>query len=33
VGRDYPLSVEKLFPVLAVCRAKSADEALKCAWR
>ena len=29
VGRDYPLSVEKLFPVLAVCRAYSADEALK----
>jgi acetaldehyde dehydrogenase / alcohol dehydrogenase len=29
VGRDYPLSVEKLFPVLSVCRAKSVDEALK----
>jgi acetaldehyde dehydrogenase / alcohol dehydrogenase len=29
VGRGYPLSVEKLFPVLAVCRAKSVDEALK----
>ncbi|HXK04136.1 MAG TPA: bifunctional acetaldehyde-CoA/alcohol dehydrogenase [Verrucomicrobiae bacterium] len=29
VGRDYPLSVEKLFPVLAVYRAKSADEALR----
>jgi len=29
VGREYPLSVEKLFPVLAVCRATSADEALK----
>jgi acetaldehyde dehydrogenase/alcohol dehydrogenase len=29
VGPGYPLSVEKLFPVLAVCRAKSADEALK----
>ena len=29
VGRQYPLSVEKLFPVLAVCRAKSVDEALK----
>ena len=29
VGRDYPLSVEKLFPVLAVCRASSTDEALK----
>ena len=29
VGREYPLSVEKLFPVLAVYRAKSADEALK----
>jgi acetaldehyde dehydrogenase / alcohol dehydrogenase len=29
VGRDYPLSVEKLFPVLAVYRAKSVDEALK----
>jgi acetaldehyde dehydrogenase / alcohol dehydrogenase len=29
VGRDYPLSVEKLFPVLAVCRAHSVDEALK----
>ena len=29
VGHDYPLSVEKLFPVLAVCRAHSADEALE----
>ena len=29
VGREYPLSVEKLFPVLAVYRAKSTDEALK----
>jgi acetaldehyde dehydrogenase / alcohol dehydrogenase len=29
VGRAYPLSVEKLFPVLAVYRAKSAEEALK----
>jgi acetaldehyde dehydrogenase/alcohol dehydrogenase len=29
VGREYPLSVEKLFPVLSVCRAKSVDEALK----
>ncbi len=29
VGREYPLSVEKLFPVLATYRAKSADEALK----
>jgi acetaldehyde dehydrogenase / alcohol dehydrogenase len=29
VGRAYPLSAEKLFPVLAVCRAKSVDEALK----
>jgi len=29
VGREHPLSVEKLFPVLAVYRAKSADEALK----
>jgi acetaldehyde dehydrogenase / alcohol dehydrogenase len=29
VGRKYPLSVEKLFPVLAVYRAKSVDEALK----
>jgi len=29
VGREYPLSVEKLFPVLAVCRAWSVDEALK----
>src|SRR6201997_2663666 len=28
-GRDHPLSVEKLFPVLSVCRAKSVDEALK----
>src|SRR5438270_9328082 len=29
VGREHPLSVEKLFPVLAVYRAKSADEAVK----
>ena len=29
VGSKHPLSVEKLFPVLAVYRAKSADEALK----
>jgi len=29
VGKEYPLSVEKLFPVLAVCRAKSSSEALK----
>jgi acetaldehyde dehydrogenase / alcohol dehydrogenase len=29
VGREHPLSAEKLFPVLAVCRAKSADEAIK----
>ena len=29
VGRDYPLSVEKLCPVLAVYRAKSREEALK----
>jgi acetaldehyde dehydrogenase / alcohol dehydrogenase len=29
VGREYPLSVEKLFPVLSVYRAKSTDEALK----
>ncbi|HYG98555.1 MAG TPA: bifunctional acetaldehyde-CoA/alcohol dehydrogenase [Terriglobales bacterium] len=29
VGREYPLSAEKLFPVLAVCRAKSVDHALK----
>lgn len=29
VGRKHPLSVEKLFPVLAVYRAKSTDEALK----
>jgi acetaldehyde dehydrogenase/alcohol dehydrogenase len=29
VGRKYPLSVEKLFPVLSVYRAKSVDEALK----
>jgi len=29
VGRKHPLSVEKLFPVLAVYRAKSVDEALK----
>jgi acetaldehyde dehydrogenase/alcohol dehydrogenase len=29
VGREHPLSVEKLFPVLAVYRAKSVDDALK----
>src|ERR1035441_260260 len=29
VGRDYPLSVEKLFPVLTVYRAKSVEEALR----
>ena len=29
VGREHPLSVEKLFPVLAVYRAKSAPEALR----
>ena len=29
VGREHPLSVEKLFPVLAVYRAKSTQEALK----
>src|ERR1039458_7962529 len=29
VGREHPLSVEKLFPLLAVYRAKSVDEALK----
>ena len=29
VGRKHPLSVEKLFPVLAVYRAKTVDEALK----
>jgi len=29
VGREHPLSVEKLFPVLSVYRAKSVDEALK----
>jgi acetaldehyde dehydrogenase/alcohol dehydrogenase len=29
VGPDHPLSAEKLFPVLAVYRAKSVDEALK----
>ena len=29
VGRQHPLSVEKLCPVLAVYRAKSADEALR----
>jgi len=29
VGRKHPLSVEKLFPLLAVYRAKSADEALR----
>ncbi len=29
VGREHPLSAEKLFPVLAVYRAKTTDEALK----
>jgi len=29
VGREHPLSVEKLFPVLAVYRAKSVEDALK----
>jgi len=29
VGREHPLSVEKLFPVLAVYRAKSVGEALR----
>jgi acetaldehyde dehydrogenase/alcohol dehydrogenase len=29
VGREFPLSAEKLFPVLAVYRAKSVDEALQ----
>jgi acetaldehyde dehydrogenase / alcohol dehydrogenase len=29
VGREHPLSVEKLFPVLAVYRAKSVEEALQ----
>ncbi|MGZ4817617.1 MAG: bifunctional acetaldehyde-CoA/alcohol dehydrogenase [Terriglobales bacterium] len=29
VGPEFPLSAEKLFPVLAVYRAKSTDEALK----
>jgi acetaldehyde dehydrogenase/alcohol dehydrogenase len=29
VGREHPLSVEKLFPVLTVYRAKSVEEALK----
>jgi acetaldehyde dehydrogenase/alcohol dehydrogenase len=29
VGREHPLSAEKLFPVLAVYRAKSVDDALK----
>jgi acetaldehyde dehydrogenase / alcohol dehydrogenase len=29
IGREYPLSVEKLFPLLSVYRAKSTDEALK----
>ncbi len=29
VGAAYPLSVEKLFPVLAVCRAKSTAHALR----
>ena len=29
VGRQHPLSVEKLFPLLSVYRAKSVDEALR----
>jgi acetaldehyde dehydrogenase/alcohol dehydrogenase len=29
VGREYPLSAEKLFPVLAVYRARSTEEALE----
>ena len=29
VGREHPLSAEKLFPVLAVYRARSTDEALR----
>ena len=29
VGREYPLSVEKLFPVLAVYRTRSVEEALR----
>ena len=29
VGRNHPLSVEKLFPLLSVYRAKSVDEALR----
>ena len=29
VGREHPLSAEKLFPVLSVYRAKSVDEALR----
>jgi acetaldehyde dehydrogenase/alcohol dehydrogenase len=29
VGREHPLSVEKLFPLLSVYRAKAVDEALK----
>ena len=29
VGREHPLSVEKLFPVLSVYRSKSTDEALR----
>ncbi len=29
VGREYPLSVEKLFPVLSAYRARSLDEALR----
>ena len=29
VGREHPLSVEKLFPVLSVYRAKSVDEAFR----
>jgi acetaldehyde dehydrogenase / alcohol dehydrogenase len=29
VGREHPLSVEKLFPVLSVYRARSVDEALR----
>lgn len=29
IGREYPLSAEKLFPVLSVYRAKSTEEALE----
>ncbi len=29
IGREHPLSVEKLFPLLSVYRAKSTDEALR----